>query len=119
MGSIALGIDVEAIERDQRFFKILTNRWPAKVYVMMWFPLRNIPFNEDAVIQSLKDDGIRTDGVIPVQTHAELLAAIADKGIAYYYQCNDRVIELPLSLKVFRMLTNDQSASLVHLDDPS
>lgn len=99
MASISLGLDLEVICEDQRFFKILTNRWPGKVCIVICHN------DTDGVARDLGEAGIRADRIFPVHNHEDLLKVIADNGIAYYYQCNDTIIELPQSLKVFRMHT--------------
>lgn len=97
MPSISLGLDLEVIDREPRFFKILTNRWPGRVCVLIYHD------DKEGVARRLEKVGIRAERILSVHGHEELLRAIAENGIAYYYQCDDTVIEVPLSLKVFRM----------------
>jgi hypothetical protein len=134
MSPISLGLDLEVICKDPRFFKILTNRWPGRVCVLICHD------DKEGVARSLENSGIRFDYILPVHSHDQLLKAICENGIAYYYQCDDIIIELPQSLKVFRMHTawedvekreglskysiyipslDDQPAAQPHSDDPS
>jgi hypothetical protein len=119
IASISLGLDLEVIARDPRFFKILTNRWPGRVCLVIYHD------DKEGVAHSLDEKGIRFDYILPVHSHEELLKVIDENGIAYYYQCDDTIIELPQSLKVFRIHTawedvrDAQAAFQEHLDNPS
>ena len=99
MAPISLGLDLEVIDREPRFFKILTKRWPGRVCVVIYHD------DKEDVARYLDRVGIRVDYVLSIHSHEELLKAISDNGIAYYYQCDDMIIELPQSLKIFRMHT--------------
>jgi len=99
MQHISLGLDLEVIDREPRFFKILTNRWPGRVCIVIFHD------DKEGVARYLDKVGIRVDYILSIHSHKELLKAIDENGIAYYYQCNDTVIELPQSLKIFRMKT--------------
>jgi hypothetical protein len=61
--------------------------------------------DKEGVARFLENNGIRFDYILPVHSHEQLLKAICENGIAYYYQCDDTIIELPQSLKIFRMHT--------------
>ena len=81
--------------------------------------------DKEGVARYLDEVGVRVDCILCIHNHEELLKAIDENGIAYYYQCDDAIIELPQSLKVFRMHTawedvrDAPAASQEHLDDPS
>jgi hypothetical protein len=113
--SISLDLDLEVIAREPRFFKILTNRWPGRVCVVIYHD------DKEGVARFLGETDIRFDYILPIHNHEELLKAIDENGIAYYYQCDDTIIELPQSLKVFRMHTAWKDARDAqpqqHLDD--
>ena len=118
IASISLGLDLEVIAREPRFFKILTNQWPGRVYVVVYHD------DKEVVARYLDKVGVRVDYILSIHSHEELLKVIDENGIAYYYQCDDTIIELPQSLKIFRMHTaweevkNAQAASQKHLDNP-
>jgi len=88
---------LEVIDKEPKFFKILTNRWPGRVCVVIFHD------DKEGVARYLNVLGMRVDLIISVHSHEELLKAIDENGIAYYFQCNDAIIELPQSLKIFRM----------------
>jgi hypothetical protein len=77
--------------------------------------------DKEGVARFLGETDIRFDYILPIHNHEELLKAIDENGIAYYYQCDDTIIELPQSLKVFRMHTAWKDARDAqpqqHLDD--
>ena len=118
LASIALGIDFEVIEKDKRFFGILASKWPGRVHVFIYHD------NKVEVENRLHDLAIWYESIISIHNHDELLTAIADNEIAYYYQGDDAIIELPLSLTVFKMhsvweVTDDQSVFLLPGGDPN
>jgi len=114
--TISLGLDCEVIDKEPRFFKLLTNRWPGMVCVVIAHD------DKAGVARYLDKVGIWVDYILSIHSHEELLKAIDENGIAYYYQCDNTIIEVPQSLKIFRMHTawedvrDAKSAFQQHLD---
>jgi hypothetical protein len=85
--SPSIGIDLDGtIDEAPEFFRVLTNLWPGRVYVITY---RN---NHARAVADVERYGVRYDRVVLVDSFEEKAARIAELAISVYFDDMDEVL---------------------------
>jgi hypothetical protein len=95
----SIGIDLDGtIDEAPEFFRVLTNLWPGRVYV--------ITYRDDygRAVADVERHGVRCDGVVLVQSFREKAARIAELGISVYFDDMDEMLmHIPEGVAVMKV----------------
>jgi hypothetical protein len=95
----SIGIDLDGtIDEAPEFFRVLTNLWPGRVYVITY---RDDLARAEADVER---HGVRCDGVVLVNSFREKAARIAELGISVYFDDMDEVLmHIPEGVSVMKV----------------